>query len=62
MKVNMDLHHNVFTYLDYVFLLPSYIYIYIYIYIITVVGVTKLLCGSVSNQVQYNMESAQYLG
>ena len=24
------LHHNKFTYLDYVFLLPSYIYIYIY--------------------------------
>ena len=29
------LHHNIFTYLDYVFLLPSYIYIYIYIYIFT---------------------------
>ena len=26
------LHHNKFTYLDYVFLLSSYIYIYIYIY------------------------------
>ena len=24
--------------------------------------VTKSLCGFVSNQVQYNMESAQYLG
>ena len=24
--------------------------------------VTKSLCGYVSNQVQYNMESAQYLG
>ena len=43
-----------------------YIYIYIYIYIlyniITVFIVTKSLCGFVSNQVQYNMESAQYLG
>ena len=27
------LHHNIFTYLDYVFLLSSYIYIYICIYI-----------------------------
>ena len=27
------LHHNIFTYLDYVFLLPSHIYMYIYIYI-----------------------------
>ena len=32
------------------------------IYIITVFVVTKSLCGYVSNQVQYNMESAQYLG
>ena len=32
------------------------------IYIITVLVVTKSLCGFVSNQVQYNMESAQYLG
>ena len=39
-----------------------YIYIYIYIYIMTVMVVTKSLCGFVSNQVQYNMESAQYLG
>ena len=42
-----------------------YIYIYIYIYldyIITVLVVTKSLCGFVSNQIQYNMESAQYLG
>ena len=39
-----------------------YIYIYIYIYIITVLVFTKSLCGFVSNQVQYNMESAQYLG
>ena len=26
-----------------------------------VLVVSKLLCGYVSNQVQYNMESAQYL-
>ena len=26
------------------------------------VDVTKSLCGFMSNQVQYNMESAQYLG
>ena len=39
-----------------------YIYIYIYTYIITVFVVTKSLCGFVMNQVQYNMESAQYLG
>ena len=36
-------------------------YIYIYIYIITALVVTKSLCGHVSNQVQYNVESAQYL-
>ena len=30
-------------------------------YIIRVLVVTKSLCGYVSNQVQYNMESAQYL-
>ena len=35
---------------------------YIYIYIITVLVVTKSLCEFVANQVQYNMESAQYLG
>ena len=34
----------------------------VYIYIITDLVVTKSLCGFVSNQVQYNMESAQYLG
>ena len=34
----------------------------IYIYIIRMLVVTKLLCGYVSNQVQYNMESAQYQG
>ena len=39
-------------------LIDIYIYIYIYIYIRVV---TKSLCGYVSNQVQYNMESAQYL-
>ncbi len=39
-----------------------YIYIYIYIYIITVLVVTKSISGFVANQVQYNMESAQYLG
>ena len=33
-----------------------------YIYIITVLVVTKSLRGLVANQVQYNMESAQYLG
>ena len=48
------------------------IYICIYIYniyiiiiiiiIISVLAVTKSLCGFVANQVQYNMESAQYLG
>ena len=38
------------------------VYIYIYIYIITVLVVTKSLCWFVSNQVQYNIESAQYLG
>ena len=32
------------------------------IYIITVLVVTKSLCGFVSNQVQYNIENAQYLG
>ena len=37
-------------------------FIYIYIYIIAVLVVTKSLCGFVLNQVQYNMESAQYLG
>ena len=31
-------------------------------YIITVLVVTKSLCEFVSNQVQYNIESAQYLG
>ena len=33
-----------------------------YVYIIMVLVVTKSLCGFVANQVQYNMESAQYLG
>ena len=28
----------------------------------TMLVVPKSLCGFVSNQVQYNMESAQYLG
>ena len=37
------------------------IYIYIYIYIIRGLVVNKSLCGYVSNEVQYNMESAQYL-
>ena len=49
----------------------TYIYIYIYIYIIIIIiiiiiilvlVVTKSLSGFVANQVQYNMESAQYLG
>ena len=39
-----------------------YIYIYLYIYIITMLVVTKSLCGFVGNQVQYHTESAQYLG
>ena len=30
--------------------------------IIVVLVVTKSLCGFMANQVQYNMESAQYLG
>ena len=34
----------------------------VYIYIIRVLVVTKSLCRYVLNQVQYNMESAQYLG
>ena len=38
-----------------------YIYIYIH-FIITMLVVTKSLCGFVLDQVQYNMESAQYLG
>ena len=38
-----------------------YIYIYIY-YIIIVLVVAKSLCGSVVNQVQYNMDRAQHLG
>ena len=33
-----------------------------YIYIIRVLVVTKSLRGYASNQVQYNIESAQYLG
>ena len=47
----------------------TYIYIYIYIIIIIIIiiiipllVVTKSLCGFVAKQVQYNMESAQYLG
>ena len=32
----------------------------LYLYIITVLLVTNSLCGFVSNQVQYNMESVQY--
>ena len=41
--------------------LSLYIYIYIY-YIMRVLVVSKSLCGYALNQVQYNMESAQYLG
>ena len=33
-----------------------------YVYIITVLVVSKSLCGFVVNQVPYKMESAQYLG
>ena len=36
--------------------------IYIYIYIIRVLVITESVSGYVSNQEQYNMESAQYLG
>ena len=42
----------------------THIYIYIYIYIVLYynsAGATKSLCGYVTDQVQYNMESAQYL-
>ena len=43
--------------------LSLFIYIYIYIYhIMRELVVTKSLCGLVADQVQYNMESAQYLG
>ena len=44
--------------------MKSYIceWLYIYIYIIRVLVVSKSLCGYVSDQVQYNMERAQYLG
>ena len=48
-------------------LMSLYIYvcvcisISIYIYIVTVLAVTNSLCGFVANQVQYNLESAQYL-
>ena len=43
--------------------MKRYWYIYIYIYnIITVLVVTISLCEFVANQVEYNMESAQYLG
>ena len=37
------------------------IYIYIYIYIIIVLVVTISLRGVVADQMQYNLESAQYL-
>ena len=39
----------------------KYVYIHTY-YIKRVFVVIKSLCGYVSNQVQYNMVSAQYLG
>ena len=39
-----------------------YYYYYYYYYIMRVLVVSKLFCGYVSNQVQYNMERAQYLG
>ena len=38
-----------------------YIYIYIYIHIITVLVVTFSLHGFAADQMQYNLESAQYL-
>ena len=37
------------------------IYIQYIYYIITMLVVTKSLCGFMSNQVQYEMKSAQYL-
>ena len=40
----------------------AYICMSIYIYVITVLAVTKSLFEFVSNQVQYNIESSQYLG
>ena len=42
--------------------LIKYTHTHTHTYIITVLVVTKWLCGFVSNQVQYNMDSAQYLG
>ena len=54
------LYDYVHATLTYPSLSLSYIYIYIYIYK-TVLVVTKSLCRFVANQVQYNMESVQYL-
>ena len=49
--------YGISTIVDY--LMPkSSLYTYIKYYIITVLFVTKSLCGFVSNQVQYNMEGA----
>ena len=53
--------NNLECFLSFPFHLVRLIYIYIY-NIITALVVTKSLCRFVSNQVQYNMESAQYLG
>ena len=47
--------HYLFTFLI------LYIYIYIYIYIVIVLVVTISFCGFVVNQMQYNLESVQYL-
>ena len=53
------------------YLMPNHVYVYIYIYIYIYVYYNSVGCHSitlwfsdnqVSNQVQYNMESAQYLG
>ena len=54
---------SIFIYIYLSIYLHIYLSIYIYIYyIIPLLVFTKSLCGYVSNQVQYNMESAQYLG
>ena len=52
------LHHNKFTYLDYVFLLPSYIYIYIYIYVCVCVCVRCLnIHVTAINTANFDVES-----
>ena len=53
--------YNYFSFIN-ICIKKNYINIYISTHIITVLIVTKSLCGLVANQVQYNMESAKYLG